>query len=180
MNEDATSLNNLEALATDLRNRFEPKQKGQEGKKYMLLYAYNGIGKTRLSMAFKDIAKNNGSPDTLYFNAYTEDLFTWDNDLENDTRRKLHINKESDFFSGIQEQDMENKIRPLIHRYADFNFLIDYDNWTVNFIREVTIDGTPQNREFIKISRGRRTFLYGAFFLLFCSLQLINSKAMTG
>ena len=23
--------------------------------------------------------------DTLYFNAYTEDLFYWDNDLDNDT-----------------------------------------------------------------------------------------------
>jgi len=47
----------------------------------VLLYAYNGIGKTRTSMAFKDIAKGEGEADTLYFNAFTEDLFTWDNDF---------------------------------------------------------------------------------------------------
>ena len=29
-----------------------------KNKKYILLYAYNGIGKTRLSMAFKNIGKN--------------------------------------------------------------------------------------------------------------------------
>ena len=38
-------------------------------KKAILLYAYNGTGKTRLSMAFKDT----GNHDTLYFNAFTED-----------------------------------------------------------------------------------------------------------
>ena len=53
----------------------------KQGKKLVLLYAYNGIGKTRTSMAFKDIAKGEGEADTLYFNAFTEDLFTWDNDF---------------------------------------------------------------------------------------------------
>jgi hypothetical protein len=48
---------------------------------FVLLYAYNGTGKTRISMEFKDAGKrkNGGNPDTLYFNAYTEDLFFWDN-----------------------------------------------------------------------------------------------------
>ncbi len=43
----------------------------------VLLYAYNRTGKTRLSMEFKDVGKrqNNGAADTLYFNAYTGDLF---------------------------------------------------------------------------------------------------------
>ena len=44
-------------------------------KKFVLLYAYNGTGKTRLSMAFKDIGKQGNARDTLYFNAFTEDLF---------------------------------------------------------------------------------------------------------
>jgi hypothetical protein len=40
---------------------------------FVLLYAYNGTGKTRLSMEFKDAGKrkNRGQPDTLYFNAFT-------------------------------------------------------------------------------------------------------------
>ena len=71
-------------------------------KKYILLFAYNGTGKTRLSSAFKDLGKRiigeNKTADTLYYNAFTEDLFIWDNDLENDTQRVLKLNKDSRFF----------------------------------------------------------------------------------
>ncbi len=68
----------LEEVAQHLRDK---------GKKHTLIFAHNGIGKTRLSMAFKNIGKALGAPDTLYFNAYTEDLFGWDNDLENEKER---------------------------------------------------------------------------------------------
>ncbi|MCW1643164.1 hypothetical protein OLV32_02660 [Campylobacter jejuni] len=57
-------------------------------KNYYLLFAYNGTGKTRLSVEFKNLGKRRirGSEettrDTLYYNAFTEDLFYWDNDLE--------------------------------------------------------------------------------------------------
>lgn len=45
-----------------------------ENKKFALLYAYNGTGKTRLSLAFEDLGGQNGDVrDTLYFNAFTED-----------------------------------------------------------------------------------------------------------
>lgn len=45
---------------------------------FVLLFAYNGTGKTRLSMAFKEAGKRNGiERDTLYFNSFTEDLFHW-------------------------------------------------------------------------------------------------------
>jgi hypothetical protein len=89
-------------------------------KKFVLLYAYNGTGKTRLSMEFKDIGKQAGARDTLYFNAFTEDLFSWDNDLEGDTDRKLKINSASHFFDGLAELEMDNRIRPLLRRYVDF------------------------------------------------------------
>ena len=70
------SFPNLHELARHLRDELETK-------KCVLLYAYNGIGKTRLSGAFKDLGKKGAQRDTLYFNAFTEDLFQWDNDLEN-------------------------------------------------------------------------------------------------
>ncbi len=41
----------VETLATYLRQELD-------SKKYLLLFAYNGTGKTRLSMAFKEIGKN--------------------------------------------------------------------------------------------------------------------------
>ena len=71
----------LDRLVARLRDDFH-----SGGHDFVLLYAYNGTGKTRLSMEFKSAgkAKNGGLPDTLYFNAYTEDLFIWDNDLQGD------------------------------------------------------------------------------------------------
>src|SRR5215510_3882360 len=118
----AQTFASLAELAAHLRNELQ-------NKKCLLLYAYNGTGKTRLSMAFKDAGKQGDKRDTLYFNAFTEDLFTWDNDLEGDSERMLKINSTSRFFSGVQELEMENRIRPFLHRYADFDFRIDYERW---------------------------------------------------
>ncbi len=49
-----------------------------------LIYAFNSTGKTKLSVAFKDITKanNGGIHSGVYYNAYSEDLFVWDNDEE--------------------------------------------------------------------------------------------------
>jgi type I restriction-modification system DNA methylase subunit len=75
-------------------------------------------------MEFKDIGKrkNNSQADTLYFNAYTEDLFTWDNDIENDTARGLKINQASRFFDGFKNEPLEPTIDEYLKRYADFDF----------------------------------------------------------
>lgn len=70
----------LSEIAAHLREKLEDK-------KYVLLFAYNGTGKTRLSMEFKELGKNGDDRDTLYFNAFTEDLFNWDNDLVNPSFR---------------------------------------------------------------------------------------------
>src|SRR3546814_14728902 len=71
----------------------------------VLLYAYNRTGKTRLSMEFKDQGKRKGrgTPDTLYFNAYTEDRFVWHNALDSDTVSHLTINENSSLFTGLTE-----------------------------------------------------------------------------
>ena len=102
---------------------------------FVMLYAYNGTGKTRLSMDFQETGKrkNGNKPDTLYFNAFTEDLFSWDNDLAGDSLRVLRINSASRFFAGFKELALEEKIFPYLERYADFDFRIDYDTWTVAF-----------------------------------------------
>lgn len=59
-------------------------------KKVQLIYAFNGVGKTRLSCEFKNlIAPKDDTRDgekikIIYYNAFTEDLFYWDNDLYGD------------------------------------------------------------------------------------------------
>jgi wobble nucleotide-excising tRNase len=156
----------LPELATHLRLELE-------SKKFVLLYAYNGTGKTRLSMVFKDIGKKGDKRDTLYFNAFTEDLFTWDNDLQSDSDRKLKINSDSRFFSGLAELEMDNRIRPLLQRYADFDFRIDTDEWAVRFSR--TVDGETIDN--IKVSRGEENIFIWCFFLAIVQLTMDGAEA---
>lgn len=180
---------------------------------FILLYAYNGTGKTRTSMAFKDkgkktvkqVLKDNegnelldrkGNPktenitigDTLYFNAFTEDLFIWDNDLENDRERVLQIKSESKFFNGFRELALEEKIFAYLERYATFDFKIDYDTWKISFNKQVLNSKynpkNPNNTEpeyikedTIKISRGEENIFIWCIFLAICELVIDESDA---
>jgi hypothetical protein len=146
-------------------------------KSFVLLYAYNGTGKTRLSMAFKDLGKRGGRGDTLYYNAYTEDLFTWDNDLSGDAERFLCINSSSRFFAGLEELEMENRVRPFLQRYADFDFFIDYATWKVNFVRELRVGERTETVERIKVSRGEENLFIWCFFLAILDLAMDEEGA---
>ena len=190
---DATTFTDLNTLAAHLRQELE-------NKKFILLYAYNGTGKTRLSTTFKDLGKvvntddETEHRDTLYFNAFTEDLFSWDNDLENDSERKLTLNTDSSFFAGLESMEMDNRIRALLDRYADFEFRIDTTTWEVAFAREFRVkkDGTAgdevdsadagqgegeyeyetRREEAIKVSRGEENIFIWCFFLAIVELAL--------
>ena len=190
---NATTFKDLNALAANLRQKLE-------NKKFILLYAYNGTGKTRLSTAFKDLGKSVNADgetdkrDTLYFNAFTEDLFLWDNDLENDSERKLTLNTDSSFFASLESMEMDNRIRTLLDRYADFEFRIDTTTWEVVFAREFRVkkDGTASDEvdsadarqgegeyeyetrreEAIKVSRGEENIFIWCFFLAIVELAL--------
>ena len=148
-----------------------------EEKKYIVLFAYNGTGKTRLSAEFKSLGQQlneetgEKAADTLYYNAFTEDLFYWDNDLDNDTERVLKFNKSSRFFNGLKDLDMDNRIRPLFQRYVDFDFSIDYDDASINFYREES----TQRIDNIKVSRGEENIFIWCFFLAI--VQLVIDKA---
>lgn len=150
----------------------------QQDKKCQLIFAHNGTGKTRLSMAFKDLGKQDNSRDTLYFNAFTEDLFFWDNDLDNDTDRVLVLNDYSHFFDGIEKLEMETRIRPFVQKYVDFDFRItkekhrkeadkeEIERWEVSFF-------LPENPdENIKVSRGEEHIFIWCFFLAILQLSL--------
>ena len=140
---------------------------------FVLLYAYNGTGKTRISMLFKDLSKENGEcRNTLYFNAFTEDLFHWDNDLENDIERVLKINADSKFFNGFKELALEERIFSYLERYADFDYKIDYEKWAISFNRNIRIKEEEngevvertKNIDKIKISRGEETVFIWCIF----------------
>ncbi len=166
----------LPALAKGLRQELERK-------KIILLHAYNGTGKTRLSMAFKDLGKKTTEygetieRDTLYFNAFTEDLFTWDNDLENDQERVLKINKDSHFFDGLEQYEMDSRIRSLMSRYADFDFRIDTEKWEISFSRTIKSQIKEETVEGIKISRGEENIFIWCFFLVILQFALEGEES---
>lgn len=162
------SFPDLPALARYLRKELQTK-------KFVLLYAYNATGKTRLSTEFKNLGKKDDERDTLYFNAFTEDLFQWDNDLANDRERVLKINRDSRFFVGLGELEMDNRIRPLLDRYVDFDFRIDTTEWEISFSREVQNGEKLETVDDIKISRGEENIFIWCFFLAI--LQLVLDKA---
>ncbi len=182
MAKETITLDGLPELADHLRS---------SEKKNTLIFAHNGTGKTRLSMAFKDKGKEGGDRDTLYFNAFTEDLFYWDNDLEHDTNRSLKFNRSSHFFDGLDGEgvDMESRIRPFLHRYTDFDFHIDYNENKIVFSRFenqdlITEDGdnlisedgeqfVVRNKvENIKISRGEENIFVWCFFLAVAQMAI--------
>ncbi len=153
---------------------------------FVLLYAHNGTGKTRASMEFKDRGKKgkNKQADTLYFNAFTEDLFNWDNDLNNDKERVLKINPESKFLSGLKELELETRIRPFLSRYADFDFTINYDKWQVSFSREIRVKRNIKGEVHektetisnIKVSRGEENIFIWCMFLAICQLAIDGAE----
>jgi AAA domain len=196
----STPFADLNALAAHLRQELE-------NKKFILLYAYNGTGKTRLSTTFKDAGKTRslqhatvgsgvGQPlttevtqgDTLYFNAFTEDLFSWDNDLDGDSERKLKINAKSHFFDGLTEMEMDTRIRKFLNRFADFDFKIDTEKWEVSFSRQLpnplyveNAKDSGQERTVtepnIKVSRGEENIFIWCFFLAIVQLAMDDDGA---
>lgn len=152
-------------------------------KDLILFFAHNGIGKTRLSMEFKQAGKqfdadgNVTARDTLYFNAFTEDLFSWNNDLDNDTDRYIQLNADSAFFEGLRELELDAKIESFFHNYVDLKFSIDYENATVRFSRSIIVDEAEQTIENIKISRGEETLFIWCFFLAICQLAIDKDPA---
>lgn len=180
---NSTPFANLDALAAHLRGELKDK-------KFILLYAYNGIGKTRLSGVFKDLGKkvnehgDTTQRDTLYFNAFTEDLFIWDNDLTGDRHRFLKLNEKSRYFDGLASTELDTRIRSLLDRYADFDFRIDSETdkdgkltkAEIVFFRDEDKDRASDDDEEdtfgIKISRGEESIFIWCFFLAILQLTL--------
>ncbi|MBW8299962.1 MAG: anticodon nuclease [Hydrogenophaga sp.] len=147
-------------------------------KKVQLIYAFNGMGKTRLSREFKSLiapkqsgGENGASEEAtrtkiLYYNAFTEDLFYWDNDLEADAEPKLkiHPNSFTDWVLRVQGQD-QNVIANF-QRYADNKLTPQFDP----SFEEVTFSfqrGTDDPTENVKISRGEETnFIWSIFYTI--------------
>ena len=144
-----------------------------------LVFAYNGTGKTRLSYDFAHYGRGEGAPQhTLYYNAYTEDLFTWDNDLENNTDHHLVINQNSALIQGLAGSNFSDSLRKYLQVFADIDFEFHYDEENpeipdyVVFSKKIKkkkrengqLKDVESEVENIKISRGEERLFVWCFF----------------
>lgn len=148
-------------------------------KKVQLIYAFNGVGKTRLSREFKELVapKTEGEETeeekplkVLYYNAFTEDLFYWDNDLKEDKNRELLIRPNKFTYWVFNEQGQDNNVIKHFQHYTNDKltprFSEDYDKITF------TVDGGNDGViDYIKISKGEESCLIWCIF--FSLLKLV-------
>ena len=138
-------------------------------KKVQLIYAFNGVGKTRLSRIFKDLVTSKQEDDEetrskiIYYNAFTEDLFYWDNDLEENVNRILKIHPNGFTKWVFEHEGQENNITTNFQRYTSNKltprFSEDYSE--VSF----SVEGGNETRlENIKISKGEENCLIWCIF----------------
>jgi hypothetical protein len=178
------SLKSLAArLRKDLRGvrgrKKTAKRKGTnqvKGNDCVLLFAHNGVGKTRLSGEFKDIGKTGSGADTLYFNAFTEDLFDWDNDFDGDKERMIKFKSHSLFFKDLEGMGIDDQIREHLYRHADFEFDMDFAKEEIRFMRKVVENGVNKRVQDIKISRGEENLFIWCFFLAILQLATEAEK----
>jgi hypothetical protein len=147
----------------------------------VLVYAFNATGKTRLSVAYKDATKTDGGRHIgVYYNAFSEDLFRWDNDQ---MRLEIKHSSLNLYHASLKEQDIRQRLTPYRPKY-EFYFDLDPDPergiTAITFFvpgeeqekAEESGDGADEGAEDrdqrptpIKISRGEERMFVWCFFL---------------
>jgi hypothetical protein len=143
-------------------------------KKVQLIYAFNGTGKTRLSRAFKQLIAPKGEGDevlssaladkkVLYYSAFTEDLFYWDNDLGRDAEPKLRIQPNAFTKWVLEDQGQDQSVITTFQRHTSDkltpHFSADFSSVSFSFER-----GNEAPEPHIKISKGEESnFIWSLF-----------------
>jgi len=162
-------------------------------KKVQLIYAFNGTGKTRLSREFKQqiAPKADGDEEAdqaelsrnkiLYYNAFTEDLFYWDNDLDEDAEPKLRIQPNTFTDWVLKDQGQDINVITTFQRYTNDKLTPHFNaertqkgegdkQITIKAFSEVTFTmerGDATHSGNLKISKGEESnFIWSVFYTL--------------
>lgn len=168
-------------------------------KKVQLIYAFNASGKTRLSRDFRDLIDpktderdDDHRPKVLYYNAFTEDLFYWDNDLDGDIDRKLRIQTNAFTKSAFEDLGLDINVITVFQRYTQPNLTPRFNQEyktkdkdgkevTVPAFSEVTFSlerGTDTSTGNLKTSKGEESnFIWSVFYCLLD--QVISTRNIT-
>ncbi|MDF7680526.1 AAA family ATPase [Enterobacteriaceae bacterium ESL0689] len=160
--------------------------------KVQLIYAFNGTGKTRLSRYFTQLIapKGNHSQGThqadvshkkiIYYNAFTEDLFYWDNDLQQDAEPKLKVQPNSYtnwLLTLLKDLGQDGNIARYFQRYTNDkltpHFNADFSEITFSLAR-----GNDERSAHIKLSKGEESnFIWSLFYTLLDQVVTILNVA---
>lgn len=207
LTEIAQQLNAPKMVKKTVHEKSKVIEEAKPVPKVQLIYAFNGTGKTRLSREFKQLIapKVEGDDEAdrpefsrnkiLYYNAFTEDLFYWDNDLEGDTEPKLKIqpNSYTDWLlTLLKDLGQDGNIVKYFQHYVserltprfneEYKFKDKDDNEiTVKAFSEITFSlerGDNEHSGNLKISKGEENnFIWSIFYTLLDQVVTILNVA---
>lgn len=155
-------------MAEEFNTLAEVARKIKGSKEFLfLIYAFNATGKTQLSKAYNDISHDDGE-NGLYYNAFCEDLFSWDNDNLLLTLKPSSFN---DYHSDINEDMLIEKLTPYKPKYHfKFNY---HDNYEEG-ISSISFYFGDDEDTYIKISRAEERIFIWCFFLMLFDLDVFD------
>lgn len=146
-------------------------------KKVQLIYAFNGTGKTRLSREFKNIVDDPEDNDRdqpskakiLYYNAFTEDLFTWKNDQNDYVDHSIVIRNNGLtewLLPLLAEQGLVDEIRKAFQEHTNTK-IIPVFNEDYSEVRFKLALDAENNVSDLKVSRGEESnFVWSIFYVM--------------
>ena len=156
----------IELVTDSIKNKFD----SSNNNNLSILYAFNSTGKTRMSTI---IQNEHEEDEVLCYNAFTEDLFWWDND-----NFVFKVNPNSWIVSFINEQGLENDIidnyKELVNTKVEPNF-----NLIKGEIVFYNATGDEDAEKNIKISRAEESiFIWSIFYtILATAIDNLNSNS---
>ena len=152
----------IELVSINIKNKFDDNNKNN----LAILYAFNSTGKTRMSTIIQD----ENEEEVLCYNAFTEDLFWWDN-----KNLVFKVSPDSWIVNFINEQGLENDIidnyKELVNTKVEPSF--NLKNGEIVFYNATGDDAAERN---IKISRAEESiFIWSIFYtILVTALDNLN------
>ena len=142
----------LQQIKSKLSNTNESKKV-----KVVYLFAYNTSGKTRLSKLFKE----NYEKEVLCYNAFLEDLFSWDNE-----NLIFRMNKDSWLSDLIKNEGLDGQIVDNFKKLTNSKLEPSFDLTSGEIIFK-NYTGDEKTSENIKISKGEESlFIWSIFYTI--------------
>jgi len=154
----------IEQIATQL---------SQDNTPIQLLYAFNSVGKTRLSVAYQNVTTDDDNQYTgIYYNAYSEDIFVWHNDhVASQFQLRVLPSTLSNLHGNLTEERIHSQLKPY---RVSFDFVFKMHSNVEEGIHSISFfpkDVQPDDTPSIKISRGEERIFIWCFFLAMMEIE---------